>query len=113
MQKSAEIQTGELLEEATHSSTSPYFDADLLATRILADRNAPRYAARNPRLPAAACCALGVMGWWLTKGSIGSASRKCNTHAHWCLTVTKKVETRCGYTPATPSQTLVEVVCIL
>ena len=83
-------------------------EVDIFATRILADRNARRYAARNPRLLAAACCALGVMSWWLTKGSIGSASRRCNMHAHWCLTVTKKVETRCGYTPATRGQTLVE-----
>ena len=31
MQKSAEIQTGVLLEEATNSSTSPYIDADNFA----------------------------------------------------------------------------------
>ena len=65
-------------------------EVDILATHILADRNERRYAAGNPRFPALACCALGVLGWWLTMGSIGSASRRCNMHAHWCLEVTKR-----------------------
>ena len=35
-------------------------------------------------LPSPARSLLGTMGWWLTKGSVGSVSRDCNTNATWC-----------------------------
>ena len=35
-------------------------------------------------LPSPARSLLGTMGWWLTKGSVGSVSRDCNNNATWC-----------------------------
>ena len=45
-----------------------------------------------PRIyfPSTACALVGEYGWWLSRGSVGSASSKCSESAVWCRHVVRR-----------------------
>ena len=51
---------------------------------------------RTPRkmLPSTACALVGECGWWLSRGSVGSASSKCGESAVWCRHVVQRWRNR-------------------
>ncbi len=40
--------------------------------------------------PSTACALVGEYGWWLSRGSVGSASSKCSESAVWCRHVVRR-----------------------
>ena len=42
------------------------------------------------QLPNPACALVGVFGWWLSRGSVGSASGQCGFSGVWCRHVVRR-----------------------
>ena len=67
----------------------PTVSAGELQAISQAEENA---ATENDRikLPNPACVLVGVFGWWLSRGSVGSASSQCGFSGVWCRHVVRR-----------------------
>ena len=69
---------------------------EALKDALDAEENASTENDRAPRemLPSTACALVGEYGWWLSRGSVGSASSKCGESAVWCRHVVQRWRNR-------------------
>ena len=67
----------------------PTVSAGELQAISQAEENA---ATENDRikLPNPACALVGAFGWWLSRGSMGSASSQCGSSGVWCRHVVRR-----------------------